>query len=112
MLAFLGQKRPNHTNPETVLKQGTGNQEITVVNSIFITEVSGASATFSIFVTRIDSPAYNKDTAIIYQSALSPNDVVNISGEKLIVMDSTKMRLAVQVGNASAVNFTFFGERI
>jgi len=111
MLSFLGQKRPNSTTPDVVLKFGKDDATI-IVNSVFVTEVSGLDTTFSIFVTNIDNTNYDENTAIFFQSPLSANDVVNILGEKLIILNYPHTKLVVQVGNANGVNFTFFGERI
>jgi len=105
----LGQIRPDDTNANVVI---TNPQEQNIeVTCILICETSGAATTFDIYANKsnIDSKTYDEDSAIFFEAPIEANETIHISGEDLIVLDDASCTVAVKVGTADTVNFTFNG---
>ena len=111
MDSFLFQNRPTDTDALVVLVP-KGLEQIEI-NSIWVSEVLGEATTFSIFINRdileTGVKVFNEDNALMFNSPIEANQVINITGTKLISLDNPSTQLVIQVGTASSVNFTGFG---
>ena len=115
MNSFFSQTRPSTTNATELLSVHPSNGEKIEINSIWITPTSGSATTFSLFIDKgvstIADKTYDENNALFFEVDLEDGQPVHLSGERMIVMTNAKTILVAQVGNASAVTFTIFGDR-
>jgi len=115
MNSFFSQTRPSTTDATELLSVHPSNDEKIEINSIWICETSGSATTFSLFIDKsastIADKTYDENNALFYEVGLEANEVIHLDGTRMIVMTNAKTILIAQVGNASAVTFTIFGER-
>jgi hypothetical protein len=108
METFLGHIRPSTTGLTDAIIVPS-NMKI-IVETVYISEVSGNPDTFSMFVDRINA-TFDEDNAMPFETPIEANQFIQISEANIILL-SSNYKLVVQVGTADRINFSFFGRRI
>lgn len=101
----IAQSRPSNTNAVSAISPTDG--QIIQVTSVFICNTTGSNATCRIFHDE-DGTTYDQSTALFYDVTLAANTSLHIDLADTWLRDSTG-NLAVRVGTASAITFTFYG---
>ena len=110
MNSFLAQISPTDTNINVALDNPQG---LSIeVNSILICNTTAVATTFDIYSdkTNIDSKTYDESNAIFFEATIEANQTIHVNGDNLIILDDASCSIAVKVGTASAITFSFFGE--
>tara|TARA_R100000306_G_C4318564_1_gene113907 strand:- start:294 stop:710 length:417 start_codon:yes stop_codon:yes gene_type:complete len=82
-------------------------QVFTTIRSIFIANITGADATFSIYASSNNSGVYSAREALFYNTVVKLETTTQIHAEIPLNRFQT---IGVQTGTANALVFTFFGE--
>lgn len=106
----LAQSRPSNTNAASVI---TGiDQQIVVVQLIYVCNSTASAATFRIFHDD-DGTTYDQSTAICYDVSVPANTtqvieaISDLSGG--IYLTNSSANLAIRSGTGSALTFTIYG---
>jgi len=101
----IAQSRPSNTTAVSAVSPTDG--QIIQVTSVFLANTTSANATFRIFHDE-DGTTYDESTALFYDVTLDANTSLHIDLADIWLRNSSG-NLAVRVGTASAITFTFYG---
>ena len=100
----LGQSRPSGTTATSLYSPGAG--EEVIIKSIIVTNTSGSSATYRLFVDS-NGTTYDETTAIAWDITLGGGETDIFEGT--ICMNDSSGNLAVRTDTADALTFTANG---
>ena len=103
----LGQARENSTNAVSVYSPGAGTTSI--IKSIFLSNTSGANATFRLFVDD-DGTTYDETTSIGWDVDILANQMIEI--DCFVPMNNASGNFAYRSSVANAITITLFGAEI